>query len=296
MPSRSPVPEYRRRTRPPPALGRVLRWNDRLLRWIAAHVRGFYAALGAFLALGLLLALTAAVLFTAVARLVGGGAVHHADVAVLAWLGRQRSPRLDALAAAGAVLGSSAALWAVLAVGTVLLARSRHWWSVALLWLSLAGSRVLSGALKTVYVRPRPGPEAEIHLLGWSFEYPRSPSFPSGHALTAVVIYGTLAYLTARLEAGRRARRATLAVAVLIVGVIGLSRLYLRVHYPSDVVAGLLAGFAWATACALAIEAIRVFSRRRPGVRGAEAGLEKGIEPIRQALGTPARQDRTREG
>jgi undecaprenyl-diphosphatase len=296
MSSHSPVPGHRRNARPRRALRLVLGWNDRVLRWIAAHVRGFYAAVGAFLALGLLLSLAAAVLFTAIARLVGGGAVHRVDLAVLGWLGRHRSPWLDALAAAGAVLGSSAALWAVLAVGTVLLARWRHWWSVVLLWLSLAGSRVLSGALKAAYERPRPGPEAEIRLLGWSFEYPRSASFPSGHALTAVVIYGTLAYLAARLEAEPRARRATLAAAVLIVAVIALSRLYLHVHYPSDVVAGLLAGFAWATACALAMEAIRVFSRRRPGVRGAEAGLEKGIQPIREALGTPARHDRNREG
>lgn len=295
MPPRS-SPSVHGPAAPPNALRRVLRWNAGVLRWIAAHVRGFYAALGAFLALGLLLALAAALLFTAMARLVGGGAVHRADLAVLEWFGTHRAPWLDALAAAGAVLGSSAALWAVLAVGTVLLARGRHWWSVALLGISLAGSRVLSGALKAAYDRPRPGPDVEIHLLGWSFDYPRSASFPSGHALTAVVIYGTLAYLAARLEAGRRARRATLGAAVVIVGVIGLSRVYLRVHYPSDVVAGLLAGFAWATACALGIEAVRVLSRRRPGVRAAEAGLEKGIEPLREAMSASARTDHPREG
>lgn len=295
MPPRS-SPSAHGPVAPRNALRRVLRWNSGVLRWIAAHVRGFYAALGAFLALGLLLALAAALLFTVVARLVGGGAVHRVDLAVLEWFGTHRAPWLDALAAAGAVLGSSAALWTMLAAGTVLLARGRHGWSVALLWISLMGSRVLSGALKAAYNRPRPGPEVEIHLLGRSFEYPRSPSFPSGHALTAVVIYGTLAYLAARLEAWPSARRATLVAAGLVVAVIGVSRVYLRVHYPSDVLAGMLAGFAWATACALAIEAVRVFSRRRPGVRAAEAGLEKGIEPIREALGAPARTDHRREG
>lgn len=257
----------------------------RALRWIAGHVRGFYAALGAFLALGLLLALCSAALFLAVVRLVAGGGVESLDREVLLWLGRHRSPWLDGLAMAGAVLGSSAALWAVLALGTVILARTRHWWSVALLWIALAGGRVLAGALKGAFDRPRPGQGGEpLELLGQTFTYPRSSSFPSGHALTAVIIYGTLAYLVARIETGRTARRATLAAAAVLVMGIGFSRLYLGVHYPSDVIAGVLAGLAWATVCALAIEAVRVFSARRPGVRAAEAGLEQGIEPIRDAL------------
>ena len=207
------------------------------------------------------------------------------DRALLDLLGSHRSPWLDALALAGAVLGSSAAVWGALAAGSVVLARSRHWWSVALLWVSLGGARLLVGALKGAFDRPRPGPHGgTIEALGLSFAYPRSPSFPSGHALTSVVVYGTLAYLVARIETGRTARRATLAGALALVLVICLSRVYLRVHYPSDVAAGILAGLAWATSCALALEAVRLLGARRPGVRSAEADLDRGIEPIRDAL------------
>lgn len=290
MRSHSAVPGDRRTRRTPGALGLLLDLNYRAVRWLGVHARGFYSALGAFLALGFLLALASAGLFMGVVRLVSGGRVERLDQAVLLWLGQHRSPVLDAVAVGGAVLGSSTALWTVLAIGTVLLAGSRHWWSVALLWLSLAGGRVLAEALKAAFDRPRPGPqESAIELLGFSFAYPASSSFPSGHAFSSVVIYGSLAYLVARIETSRKARRATLAGAVVLVVLIGFSRLYLRVHYPSDVIAGILAGFTWATSCALAMEAVRLLSSRKPGVRAAEAGLEAGIEPIRDALRTEER-------
>ncbi|HET7320881.1 MAG TPA: phosphatase PAP2 family protein, partial [Longimicrobiaceae bacterium] len=136
---------------------------------------------------------------------------------------------------------------------------------VVLLWVSLLGGRILQSILKNTFHRARPSLfGSEIHLLGHTFHYPTSYSFPSGHALTAVVIYGTLAYLVARLESTRRLRRWTLGLALVLVVVIGLSRLYMGVHYPSDVLAGWLVGFVWATASVLAIEVVgRVRSRRR---------------------------------
>ena len=263
----------------------------RLLRWIDGHVRGFYAAVGLFLTVGLGLSLGAIALFAALARWISGSAVQRLDDAVLAWLSHHRAPWLDALALAGAALGSKGAMWIVLLLGSLFFWRSRHLYSMALLWVALLGGYVLNHVLKDAFARPRPRlVSGDLELLGWRLSFPTSHSFPSGHALMSVVIYGTLAYLIVRLEPTRRMRQFTLlGTGVLVVG-IGASRLYLTVHYPSDVLAGFLSGFVWATFCALGIEALRYFSDRKPEVRAAEADLERGIQPIREALrGEPAR-------
>lgn len=257
----------------------------RTIRWIEGHVRGFHAAMGLFLVAGLAMSAVTLTLFAVLAWGVSADAVYGADLSALLWLREHQSPPLDALALAGAALGSGAAVWVVLAAGTAFLWRSQHRWSLLLLWISLLGARLLSRLLKAVFDRPRPAlVDGDLEVLGLSLSFPESPSFPSGHALTSAVVYGTLAYLVVRLEPTRRMRRATLAAAAALILGIGFSRLYLAVHYPSDVIAGYLAGFAWATWCALGIEALRYFGGRRPEVRDAEADLERGIAPIREAL------------
>jgi undecaprenyl-diphosphatase len=173
----------------------------------------------------------------------------------------------------------------VLALGSLHFLRTRHLYSLALLWLSLLGARVLNQTLKGLFVRPRPqlfGPELEI--LGRRFDYPKSYSFPSGHAVTAVVLFGTLAYLIVRLEPTVRMRRITLTLAALLILLIGLSRMYLGVHYPSDVLAGYLAGFIWSTFAAFTIEVVRYFLARKPEVVREEQDLEKGLRPLREAV------------
>lgn len=76
-----------------------------------------------------------------------------------------------------------------------------------------------------------------------------SSSFPSGHALGSMVVYAVTAYLIAQLQAERWLRRLTIIIAALLIFLIGLSRVYLGVHYPSDVIGGYTVGFAWATFC-----------------------------------------------
>lgn len=256
-----------------------------IIRWAGGHMRGFHAAVGLYLTVGFALALLGLALFATLARLVGGGALHAADTRVLLWLHQHTSPVGDALALAGAALGSGTALWIALLGGSAYFIRSRHLYSLVLLWVALLGGRMLDRVLKLTFERPRPHLfGSEIELLGWHVEYPQSYSFPSGHALTSMVIYGTLAYLVARTEPTRRMRRWTLIGAATLILGIGLSRLYLAVHYPSDVLAGYLAGFAWATFSAYGIEAVRYFRGRRPGVGLAEADLGSGMSPVREAL------------
>lgn len=284
--SASPPPPRERRTHVRRGwLEPFLDWFYGLVRWIVGHVRGFYAAVGLFLAFGLGLSVGALALFALLAELVGAGVTQRIDQAVLVWVDRYTNAVFDGLALLGAALGSSGAVWLALIIGTVYFWRSGHHYSAALLWVALIGGRILNRLLKAFYDRPRPEFWAgDIELLGYQFSFPGSASFPSGHAITSVIVFGTLAYLIIRLEPTIRMRRWTIAGAAALILLIGLSRIYLRVHYPSDVVAGYLAGFIWATACALTIEVIRYAAARRPELAREEADLEKGIEPLREAV------------
>ena len=109
----------------------------------------------------------------------------------------------------------------------------------AALWLvvTLAGALVLDLALKYGFDRPRPPP-----FVG---PVPRTPSFPSGHALFSFCFYGVMAGLLAGRAQSLVARVSIWVSVALLVLTIGFSRIYLGVHYPSDVIAGYLAGSIW---------------------------------------------------
>ena len=113
-------------------------------------------------------------------------------------------------------------------------------WRRAAIWLvvTLAGALVLDLILKFAFHRPRP-----IPFIG---PIPRTYSFPSGHSLFSFCFYGVLAGLLAGRVRSMPARVLIWLVAALLVLAIGLSRIYLGVHYPSDVIAGYLAGTIWA--------------------------------------------------
>lgn len=278
------VPEQRREPRGG-FIGRAMDGLFALVRWIDRHVRGFYAEIGTYLLIGFAISFVALGGFLLLSRLIGGTALDRIDVAVLRWLRGHQAPWLDVLALAGTALGSGIAAYAVLGVSAILFWRSRHHLSALLLLATLVGARAMIGLLKTFYDRPRPGLFGDqIRALGMTFDYPASASFPSGHAITAVAVFGTLAYLVARLEPTRTLRRVTLGGALLLIGLIGFSRMYFAVHYPSDVVAGFMAGLVWATFCAFGLEVAAYVGRRRRADLPDEVGLEAGMRPVRDSL------------
>jgi undecaprenyl-diphosphatase len=121
----------------------------------------------------------------------------------------------------------------------LLIARRRE---ALLILIAVGGGQILSSLLKLGIDRPRP--ELVPHLAEV-----QTLSFPSGHAMMAAATYLTLGSLLAGIAPGRATKSYVLAVAVLITLMVGLSRIYLGVHWPSDVLAGWCAGFAWATLC-----------------------------------------------
>lgn len=112
---------------------------------------------------------------------------------------------------------------------------------LVLLLLAVGGGALLSTALKHAFGRPRPD------LVAHSVDV-YSLSFPSGHALLSAITYLTLAALVARAEEGRSMKIYVMSVAAAIVLLVGFSRVYLGVHWPTDVLAGWCLGAAWAMA------------------------------------------------
>src|SRR5690606_21025420 len=110
-----------------------------------------------------------------------------------------------------------------------------------LVLVSVIGGTLVSSVLKELFSRPRPSLEHAAEVF--------TASFPSGHALISTVTYLTLGALLARVQASARLRVYIIGIAVLLSLVIGLSRLYLGVHYPTDVLAGWCLGAAWAGLC-----------------------------------------------
>ncbi len=212
------------------------------------------------LALGLLLSLGVIYLFAQITEEVLEGDTSRFDTAVLLWIDAHSPDWLYAPMRVVTALGDYWVILPLLAVAASAFYSLKWRISAALLVLSTCGGMVLTTALKSVFQRTRP------ELFESSYTAPFY-SFPSGHATVAVGFYGTLALLLAwRLEGFRR--WAVAAAGALLVLLIGFSRLYLGVHYPTDVLAGYLAAPLWVGTIALAYFLWRVV--RRPKSRDGE--------------------------
>lgn len=138
-------------------------------------------------------------------------------------------------------LGGAPVLTAVVVATLGLLAVRRLWLTAALVLAATLPGSLLAGQAKLLFARPRPAlVDRLVEVQGLSF--------PSGHATNSAIIYLTLALLISQVVPGRRSRAYILAVAVLLVGIVGASRVYLGVHWPSDVLAGWSIGGCWALA------------------------------------------------
>jgi undecaprenyl-diphosphatase len=114
------------------------------------------------------------------------------------------------------------------------------------------GALVVQAALKQFFQRARPDVVPHLREV-------MTMSFPSGHALTSAVVYLTLGALSMRIAERRLTKFYCMAIAMLITALVGASRVYLGVHYPTDVIAGWLIGLSWALLCWM-LE--RTFERR----------------------------------
>ncbi|KNZ69103.1 phosphoesterase PA-phosphatase-like protein [Thermincola ferriacetica] len=145
----------------------------------------------------------------------------------------------------------SAGVLAIIAllVVFILIRQKKHYWDSAMVVISLLGGWLLNEALKMIFQRPRPELTPLVEVSGYSF--------PSGHTMTSAAFYGFLAFLTWLYLRHSRFRVLVVAGLTLLVVLIGISRIYLGAHYPSDVLAGWAGGGFWLAGCILALQTIR---------------------------------------
>jgi undecaprenyl-diphosphatase len=164
---------------------------------------------------------------------------------------------LEAAVADITSLGGKAVLTIiVLIVSGFLFLNAKHG-AAALVLVSSGGGSLLTFVLKSLFDRPRP--DVVVHLVGVS-----SASFPSGHAMASATIYLTLGALLARVQPQGRLKVYSGVVAATLTVLVGLSRVYLGVHWPTDVLAGWCIGAAWAMLCWL----VAGWLQRRGAVEG----------------------------
>ncbi|MGL5515135.1 MAG: phosphatase PAP2 family protein, partial [Sporomusa sp.] len=151
------------------------------------------------------------------------------------------SVALDQVMIIISLLGSGLSYIIILVTAIFLLGRYRRWLEIGALTICLSGGAALNLLLKHLFQRARPDMFQVIQESGYSF--------PSGHAMASVYFYGMAAFLIMRTVAKWRWRLVVATLAVFLIIAIGISRIYLGVHYPSDVIAGYAAGSMWLAFC-----------------------------------------------
>lgn len=167
--------------------------------------------------------------------------LHGFDSAVTSFIRYPTGQALDSFMLFVTKLGSGEVMLAVtIIILVVFVLRGWRREAIALL-ICLAGAGVLNQVLKVLFARSRPDLFSIIEETGYSF--------PSGHSMVSFCVYGFVAYTFSRNFSSIRQRGLVFSVAGIVVALIGISRIYLGVHYPTDVLAGFVAGGTWLGFC-----------------------------------------------
>jgi membrane protein DedA with SNARE-associated domain/membrane-associated phospholipid phosphatase len=241
----------------PPA-ARLRSRYDAQLRWLLRRLTpGQY--LGLHLTVGLLTAAGSLWLFGGLAEdLLTGDPLVRFDRTLDDYLHAHATPPLTTFFLIVTALGSIEVIVLLGVIVAAFLALGQRWLILGSWLAAVAGSAVLNHLLKGLFQRPRP-----------YFEHPllieTSYSFPSGHAMESFVVYGMLAYFVVLALRTWESRVGVVLGAALLVVLIGFSRMYLGVHYFSDVIAGYAAGGVWLSALITGVETLR---RRKKETEG----------------------------
>ena len=211
------------------------------------------AIAGSIVSVGLIVAIAAILLFSWIADEVFEGDSIVIDNALREFVHSYAAIWLTALMQAMSFLGSTLFLTAAtLALIVIFLIRRQHR-SAIILTVVMAGAVVLNYVLKVSFQRPRPLPYFDTPL-------PASFSFPSGHSLFSACFFGITAWLIVSQTRYWSAKAGVWAAAIFIILVVGISRVYLGVHYPTDVAAGFLAALVWVSSVIAADSTKKHFS------------------------------------
>ena len=211
------------------------------------------------LLVGGLAAAAAAFLFVELAEQVNvsTSAVDQVDQTIHTWFGHEHQPATTLLLTTATNIGSSLGLATVVAISIGLLLAFRQRASAVFLIVTSGAGALLNLGLKEIFRRTRPDLTDALASAHWY-------SFPSGHAMGSFVTFGALAYIALRQQWSWAARSASLALALTMVVLVGVSRVYLGVHWASDIAGGWSAGAVWLTAAIVAFEML--LRRRTPSI------------------------------
>jgi len=164
-------------------------------------------------------------------------------------------------------LGSKNFTWGLAGLVIIFLLLKKEWWTIlSLIMIILVGELLLS-FLKEFFHRARPMPQI-VSAQGYSF--------PSGHSFYAMLVYGFMIYLTWKFIRNNWLRSLIFILCTLLILLIGLSRIYLNVHWLTDILGGYSAAFSWLMINILVVEIIKHHRQARRG---------KGRQGVRTALG-----------
>lgn len=235
-----------------PLSARVRQWFD----WLRARDLRVVAELAG---VGIL-----ALVFLNIGREVSGLDTDRFDKAILLALRNTPDDPKGGAGFEGAVmhlsaLGSGAVTSLIVLIATLYFALAGRWRYALLMIACAVGTLIAMELLKGLYERPRPTVVTQL-------DPPGGLSFPSGHSMISAALYLTLGVLIARTLPRRRLRIFVVVTAATIAVMVGVTRLYLGVHYPTDVLAGWTAGITWALICGIVVRRLG-----REGVKGVPA-------------------------
>jgi membrane-associated phospholipid phosphatase len=255
----------------------TLCWHDlvgpgSMLRRTRVRIRKLFAALGLFSLEFLLITvlfLAAIFIFSFLVKQVFIDRQQEFDVSVFAWIHTYESPATTSLMRIITFMGTHYFLIPANMILTAyyIFIRRHRWYSIKVASIALSSTAIML-LLKQFFSRPRP----LVPLL----EAARGYSFPSGHSLVSFAFYGLLIYLCWHYLENRTLRWLyTLLLSALIL-FIGLSRIYLRVHYATDVIAGFSIGMVWLVLSIYILNRMEAYSKRR-----LEPVVEEVTDPMR---------------
>ena len=166
------------------------------------------------------------------------------------------SPVMDGVMLFITDMGSKFMLGLLLGISMIwLFVKRKDVWGMRLFFITVAGGGLLNLLLKNFFDRERPNINIIIEANGFSF--------PSGHSMGSMTYYGFLAYLILRSKRNPLSKLGLGILLCLVILLIGISRIYLGVHYPSDVLAGFIAGSVWLLMCISILEIFYLFKESR---------------------------------
>jgi len=171
------------------------------------------------------------------------------DSTITSFVRLPMSERLTGIMTSFSLMGSAPILLLLALIISIVLVTKKNFWEMIQLGIVLTGSVILNQLLKLLFQRQRPSLEHLVSVTGLSF--------PSGHAMVSYSFYGLIIYIVITTIKPKWIRGSLVAFLSLLILFIGISRIYLGVHYPSDVFAGFAAGSFWLASCIFVLKKLK---------------------------------------